>query len=82
MRHKQRTAPKYKGISKVNPIATVLSRAWMLEYLGEKDIAKAIFDATEQVVNEGKYFTYDLGGNASTSSKTEQIAIRAAKTLR
>jgi len=75
------SAPKYKGMNKVNPTATVLSGAWMVEYLGEKDIAKAIFDATEQVINEDKYVTYDLGGNASTSQMTEQIAIRAAKML-
>ncbi len=76
------SAPKYKGMNKVNPTATVLSGAWMVEYLGEKDIAKAIFDATEQVINEDKYVTYDLGGNASTSAMAEQIAARAAKILK
>ncbi len=76
------SAPKYKSMNKVNPTATVLSGAWMIEYLGEKHIAKAIFDATEQVINEGKYVTYDLGGNASTGQMTEQIAIRAAKMLK
>lgn len=73
------SAPKYKGMNKVNPVATVLSGAWMVEYLGEEDIAKAIFDATDQVINEGKYLTYDLGGNASTSSMAEQIAMRAQR---
>lgn len=75
------SAPKYKGMNKVNPTATVLSGAWMVEYLGEKDIARAIFAATEQVINEGKHVTYDLGGNASTSEMAEQIATRAAKML-
>lgn len=76
------SAPKYKGMNKVNPVATVLSGAWMVEYLGEKGTAKAIFDAAEQVLNEGKYVTYDLGGNASTSAMADQIAERAAKMLR
>ncbi|MGH9877050.1 MAG: isocitrate/isopropylmalate dehydrogenase family protein [Nitrososphaerales archaeon] len=76
------SAPKYRGMNKVNPTATVLSGAWMVEYLGEKDISKAIFDATEQVINEGKYITYDLGGNASTSDMAEQIATRAANLLK
>lgn len=75
------SAPKYKGMNKVNPVATILSGAWMVEYLGEKDIAKAIFAATDQVINEGKYVTYDLGGNATTSQVAEQIAARAAKML-
>ncbi|MEM2760115.1 MAG: isocitrate/isopropylmalate dehydrogenase family protein [Nitrososphaerales archaeon] len=75
------SAPKYKGMNKVNPVATILSGAWMVEYLGEKDIAKAIFTATEQVINEGKYVTYDLGGNATTSQVAEQIASVAARML-
>lgn len=76
------SAPKYKGMNKVNPTATVLSGAWMVEYLGEKDIASAIFKAAEQVIDEGKYLTYDLGGNTSTSAMAEQIAVRAAKLLK
>lgn len=75
------SAPKYKGMNKVNPVATILSGAWMVEYLGEKNISKAIFAATEDVINEGKYVTYDLGGNATTSQVAEQIATRAAKML-
>ncbi|HSB50721.1 MAG TPA: isocitrate/isopropylmalate family dehydrogenase, partial [Nitrosopumilaceae archaeon] len=31
------SAPKYKGMNKVNPTATILSGAWMAEYLGEPD---------------------------------------------
>ncbi len=30
------SAPKYKGMDKVNPVATVLAGAWMLDYLGQK----------------------------------------------
>ncbi|MEM1950616.1 MAG: isocitrate/isopropylmalate dehydrogenase family protein [Candidatus Nitrosocaldus sp.] len=75
------SAPKYKGLNKMNPTATILSGAWMLEYLGEKDIAKAIFDATRDVINEGRYVTYDLGGNATTSRMSEEIAARAVKML-
>src|SRR5687768_18123714 len=61
------SAPKYAGQNKVNPVATICSAAWMEEYLGERDISKAIFKATEDVINENKYVTYDLGGNASLS---------------
>jgi isocitrate dehydrogenase len=75
------SSPKYKGMNKVNPTATILSGAWMVEYLGEKEISKAIFAAAEEVINEGKYVTYDLGGNATTTQMAEQIATRAAKRL-
>jgi len=37
------SAPKYKGMDKVNPTAAILSRAWMVEYLGEPEIRNAIF---------------------------------------
>lgn len=76
------SAPKYAGQDKVNPVATVLSGAWMAEYLGEKDICSAIFGATEDVINENKYVTYDLGGSASLSQMADQIASRAAKLLK
>ena len=75
------SAPKYKGMNKVNPTATILSMAWMLGYLGEKDKMDAIFKATEQVIAEGKHVTYDLGGSASTSEMAEAIAERARKIL-
>ena len=76
------SAPKYAGQNKVNPVATVLSGAWMVEYLGEKQISDAIFKATEDVINEGKQVTYDLGGSASMSQMADQIALRAGKLLK
>ena len=76
------SAPKYAGQNKVNPVATVLSGAWMVEYLGEKQISDAIFKATEVVINEGKHVTYDLGGSASMSQMADQIALRAGKLLK
>ena len=76
------SAPKYAGQDKVNPVATICSGAWMVEFLGEKDISKAIFDATEEVINENKYVTYDLGGNASLSKMTEEISKKASKFLK
>jgi len=68
------SAPKYKGMDKVNPTAAILSGAWMVQYLGEPEIRNAIFDATEQVINEGKYVTYDIGGSAKTSQMADAIA--------
>ena len=76
------SAPKYKGMNKVNPTATVLSGAWMAEYLGEPDIKKAIFEATDQIINEGKVVTYDLGGNSGTKEMAEAIANVAKEKLK
>jgi isocitrate dehydrogenase (NAD+) len=76
------SAPKYAGKNKVNPVATILSGAWMADYLGEKDISEAIFRATEQIINENKYVTYDLGGNATLSEMTDKIAQLSANILR
>ena len=67
------STPKYRGKDKVNPTATVLSGAWMLDYLGEKKAAKAIFDATFEVMKEGRSLTYDLGGNAGTKAMAQAI---------
>jgi isocitrate dehydrogenase (NAD+) len=76
------SAPKYAGQNKVNPVATILSGAWMAEYLGEKHISDAIFKGTEQVINENKYVTYDLGGTASLSKMTDAIVQKSATFLK
>jgi isocitrate dehydrogenase (NAD+) len=73
------SAPSFKGLNKVNPTAAILSGAWMVEYLGERDIRNAIFAATEQVINEGKSVTFDIGGTATTQQMTDEIC-RIAKT--
>ena len=67
------SAPKYKGMDKVNPTATILSAAWMLRYLGDSISADAIFKSTEKVITDNKYVTYDLGGTAKTSEMTSEI---------
>jgi len=76
------SAPKYKGLDKVNPTATILSGAWMAEYLGEPEIRNAIFSATEKIINDGKYVTYDLGGSAGTKKMAEEIANLAKEFLK
>jgi isocitrate dehydrogenase len=75
------SAPQYKGKDKVNPTATVLAGAWMMDYLGEKKKAEAIFKATREVIAEGKKVTYDLGGSAGLSEMADAIADRARKNL-
>ena len=67
------SSPKYKGKDKINPTATILSAAWMLQYLGDIKSRNEIFEATERVISEGKSVTYDLGGNSKTSEMTSEI---------
>jgi len=75
------SAPQYKGQDKVNPTATLLAGAWMLEYLGEKEKADAVFKATREIIGEGKKVTYDLGGTARLSEMAGAIADRARNLL-
>lgn len=75
------SAPQFAGLNKVNPTATILSGAWMVEYLGETEIRNAIFNATERVINEGKAVTWDIGGNASTTQMTDAIIKYAKENL-
>ena len=75
------SSPKYKGQDKVDPTATILSGAWMLDYIGEKERSQAVFRATTEVIEEGKVTTYDLGGAAKTSEMAAEIARRVKKAL-
>ena len=61
---------------------TVLSGAWMADYLGEKHVRDAIFDATWNVINEGKYVTSDIGGSATTTQMAKAISEIARKNLK
>ena len=54
------SAPKYKGLNKVNPTAVILSGALMLEHLGETAAAQRLENAVADVIREGKNVTYDM----------------------
>lgn len=70
------SAPKYAGMYKVNPIATILSAKMMLDWLGETEKAAALEKATAEVIREGKVRTYDMGGSNSTLEMGEAIAAK------
>ncbi len=67
------SAPKYKDKSIANPTATILAGAMMLDCLGESKVAKAIEDAVEKVLSEGKVRSRDLGGDSSTVEVGEEV---------
>lgn len=67
------SAPKYAGTNKVNPSAMILSAALMLDWLGETEMSKRIFNAVKQTAEEGNQVTYDIGGSASNIDMTKEI---------
>ncbi|NOX21165.1 MAG: isocitrate/isopropylmalate dehydrogenase family protein [Nitrospirae bacterium] len=54
------SAPKYKGLNKVNPLAMILSGVLMLRHLGEMEAANRLEKAVSELIEEGKYVTYDM----------------------
>ena len=54
------SAPKYKGMNKVNPMALMLSGVMMLRYLREHEAANRMESAIAEVIREGKSVTYDM----------------------
>lgn len=67
------SAPKYKDKSIANPTATILAGAMMLDCLGESKVAKAIENAVEKVLSEGKVRSRDLGGDSSTIEVGDEV---------
>ena len=72
------SAPKYAGLHKMNPIATILAAKMMLEWLGEADKAARLERAVAAVIAEGRVRTYDMGGSAKTTEMAEAIASKLA----
>ncbi|NLK52532.1 MAG: isocitrate/isopropylmalate dehydrogenase family protein [Syntrophomonadaceae bacterium] len=70
------SAPKYKGLNKVNPTAVILSGMLMLRHLGEFQAADKLEQAVSAVIEEGKDVTYDLKPNRNdpTAVGTAQMA--------
>src|SRR5687767_14114677 len=70
------SAPDIAGKGYANPIATFLSVAMMLEFLGQPEPAKAVNKACKDVVADVKNHTRDLGGTASTSQVGDAVVAR------
>nr|QNO48580.1 3-isopropylmalate/3-methylmalate dehydrogenase [Methanosarcinales archaeon ANME-2c ERB4] len=70
------SAPKHRGLNKVNPIATIWAGAMLIEQLGERDAANVIVDAIETNLIDGAVKTYDLGGSSGTTDVGDDIARR------
>ncbi len=68
------SAPKYAGLYKVNPLATILAAMMMVNWLGDAFTAAAIHRAVARVVAAGQVRTYDMGGSASTLDMARAVA--------
>ena len=70
------SAPDIAGKGLANPIATILSVALMLDWLGHAETkhgAKLIQDAVEKVLSDPENRTCDLGGNVGTSQMGDLV---------
>jgi isocitrate dehydrogenase (NAD+) len=70
------SAPKYKGMNKVNPMALMLSGVMMLRYVREHEAANRMESAIAEVIKEGKSVTYDMKRSRedATAVGTSQVA--------
>ena len=63
-----------KGL--VNPLATILAAAMMIEFLGESDAGALIRQAVADNIRENKIRTPDIGGVSSTTEVGDDIVRR------
>ncbi len=70
------SAPKYKGLNKVNPTALILSAVMMLRHLNLRAEADKLEHAVAAVIAEGRDVTYDLKPNRDdpTAVGTSEMA--------
>jgi isocitrate dehydrogenase (NAD+) len=70
------SAPKYKGLNKVNPTALILSGVMMLRHLGKEDEADRLEAAVAAVIAGGRDVTYDMKPDRSdpTAVGTREMA--------
>jgi isocitrate/isopropylmalate dehydrogenase len=72
------SAPDIAGKGWANPIATFLSVAMMLDFLGQPKAAQAINRACQEVAADSAFHTRDLGGTAGTGAVGDAVVARLA----
>jgi isocitrate dehydrogenase (NAD+) len=78
------SAPKYKGLNKMNPFAMMLSGVMMLRHLGEMEAASRMEGAIAAVIEEGKDVTYDMKPHRDdpTAASTSRVADAVIEKMR
>ncbi len=72
------SAPRHAGKNTINPLATILAGALMLEWLGEAKGAALIRDAVGRVLTDNKVRTRDLGGSSGTTDMGDAVCAAMA----
>lgn len=70
------SAPDIEGKGIANPIAAIRSAGCMLEFMGETEGAKKIYQAVDSHLQDGKVVAVDLGGKDGTEAIVEDILNR------
>ena len=68
------SAPKYKGLDVINPIATILAGGLMLEAIGERDAGALVERAVSEALASGMIKTRDMGGTTKCSETGDIVA--------
>jgi len=76
------SAPDIAGKGIANPVAAIWCASMMLEHFGETQAAEAIMEAVQDVLEEGKVVTPDLGGKATTEEVGDCICQKLREKLR
>ena len=72
------SAPDIAGKGVVNPLATILSAAMMLDHLQMDEAAREVDAAVAAVLADGHVRTPDLGGRSSTEEVTDAVLEKLA----
>lgn len=67
-------APHLEGTGRANPLPLLMPACYMLEYIGQEDVAASIRNAIGAVLTAGEAVTPDLGGTANTQEMLDAIA--------
>ena len=67
------SAPRYTGMDRMNPVATIMSIKMMFEWMGYKNAASAVEVAVLKSIRDGVK-TVDLGGNSKGLEVGKEIA--------
>jgi len=70
------SAPKYKGLKKVSPLAAILSAALLLEHLGEKRSADRVEAAVKKVLESDALPSIDASSGVPTDKVGDMVVAR------
>ncbi|GMR03425.1 MAG: isocitrate/isopropylmalate dehydrogenase family protein [Thermodesulfovibrionia bacterium] len=70
------SAPKYRGLNRINPMAMILSGIMMLRHIGEITAAEKLNNALASIIKGGKSVTYDMkpAPDDPTAATTSDVA--------